>query len=137
MSYKKIRISKTMTRDRHRIVMENSVCRKLSSSELVHHKNENKDDDRLENLELTTRSDHTRHHMTGRIVSDATKDKLRNKPHYYGQDHPSSKLNNRNVVEIRKLLKNKIPERKIAKSFSVGKTTIHQIKTRETWSKIC
>ena len=46
----------------HRIVMENHIGRKLLPNEVVHHKNEDKTDNRIENLELMTISDHVSLH---------------------------------------------------------------------------
>jgi len=48
----------------HRRVMEEKLGRKLSPNEIVHHKNENKQDFSPNNLELTTRKQHTTLHST-------------------------------------------------------------------------
>ncbi len=48
----------------HRLVMERKLGRPLLRSEIVHHKDENGLNNTPENLELTTQSEHVRHHLT-------------------------------------------------------------------------
>lgn len=48
----------------HRIVMENHLGRLLNEDEIVHHRNEDKKDNSVENLELMTLPDHCRHHSS-------------------------------------------------------------------------
>src|SRR6266852_1497506 len=46
----------------HRLIMESSLGRYLLPTELVHHINGDKKDNRLENLEIKSQSDHIKHH---------------------------------------------------------------------------
>jgi hypothetical protein len=54
----------------HRHIMEQHLGRKLTTNEVVHHINENKLDNRLENLQLMTRAQHMKHHKIGHKYND-------------------------------------------------------------------
>lgn len=56
--------------DVHRHVMEQHLGRKLRPGEEVHHKDEDKENNEIENLELTTKAEHSRRHGLTRVTFD-------------------------------------------------------------------
>jgi hypothetical protein len=61
---------------RSRLVMEEHLGRYLERTEIVHHINGVRDDDRLENLVITNNSTHLSLHHKGKIVSRDTNGKF-------------------------------------------------------------
>lgn len=52
----------------HTVIMERNIGRYLSSDEVVHHKNRNRSDNRIENLQLMNKKDHMAMHMKERYA---------------------------------------------------------------------
>jgi len=60
--YKYVLIAPMTYMAEHRLLMQNHLGRKLTPDDIVHHKNRDKADNRLENLQVMTRSEHMIEH---------------------------------------------------------------------------
>lgn len=78
---------------------------------MVNHKNGIKTDNRPSNIELTTNQDNIRHAVKLGLMKPAR---------VIGERHGKSKLTKEKVIEIRKLLKDKVKQRDIAKLYGIS-----------------
>ncbi|WP_082243670.1 HNH endonuclease [Thermoanaerobacterium saccharolyticum] len=58
---------KTVKSSAYRSIIEKHIGRRLNGSEIVHHINGNRSDNRIENLKIMSPSEHTRLHMQAAI----------------------------------------------------------------------
>ncbi len=109
----------------HRLVLKAFVPNPQNKPQ-VNHKNGIKDDNKLENLEWCTRSENAKHACKMGLWSD-----------HKGENNNYSKLNNNQVVMIKKILKlKKYYQREIGKMFGVHQMTISRIQRGLIWHHV-
>ena len=106
----------------HKLVIETFLGKTPEGME-VNHKNGNKKDNRVENLEFVTHKENVNHAHENGLVKN------------HGEDSFKSKLKNEDILVIRKLCLEK-PIREISKLYKVDRNTIRQIMLGETWKHI-
>jgi hypothetical protein len=140
--YKKIKLKDGSTIDEHRMIMEQYLGRKLDFDEVVHHINGDGRDNRIENLELQSRSQHGKEHGIGRKLSDEIKQKIVATRKLNPQNYPrgtqiaSSKLNDEDVRIIKYRLSNGDGVRQISREYNVHHSTISDINIGKGWRHI-
>jgi DNA-binding CsgD family transcriptional regulator len=115
--YKKIKLKDGSTKDRHRILMEKILDRKLHFNEIVHHKDEDKGNDSISNLEVKLRSKHSKEHLVGKRSNFAS-------------------LTDLQVREIKLLVGQGQKLRDIGLMFNVHRSTISHIKLNNTYKDV-
>lgn len=99
------------------------------SGKQINHKDGNKRNNCVDNLEYVTPSENMSHaieHSLNRVP----------KPDNRGERHGMSKLSNAQVLEIKNDLIAGEPVKEIAQKYNVSKSTIHDIKSGRTWLSI-
>lgn len=123
--YKAIRVN-GVKKDGHRYIMEQYIGRKLTRYEVVHHKNGNKRDNRIENLEIMSLSEHTRIHKKGKNISIETKEKIRKSQ--IGKPNISCrKLSDEDVNKLFEMKKQGFSYRKLSKIFGINHNSVRDI----------
>lgn len=111
----------------HVLLYEQYLGRKLREGELVHHKNGNKLDNRIENLELMQKSDHMRLHINKRYKEGT----LCNQ----GENSGNAKLTKDSVRFIRENY-GKVRCKDLSQMFGVKMNTVCAVIKNETWRHI-
>jgi len=137
--YKKLKLKDGSTIDEHRYVMQQHLGRTLTSDEVVHHIDGNGRNNKLSNLELTTRSKHSKDHWidgTYKPRKQTEESKAKLSLAIRGENAANVILTEQNVIEIKHLLQTKITHKKIAEQYNVKRQTITSINSGNTWKHI-
>ena len=107
----------------HRLVAEHFIPNPENRPE-VNHRNAVKTDNRLENLEWSTRLENMKHAFEAGIISRV------------GEKNGTAKLTEFQVLEIRQLLTQGLTQKAIGDLFGVHAVTISYIKSGRLWAHI-
>ena len=115
-------IGKVKMKPVHRLVLDSFVSRCPKGFEACHN-DDNKINNRLENLRWGTRSDNIH-------------DSYRNGKRSLGEKHPASKLSDEIIITIREMYRSGFRQCDISEVTGIHFTQIHYIVKRKTWKHL-
>lgn len=107
----------------HRLVLSAFEINNHFNGAVINHKDCNKSNNRLDNLEWCTQLENMQHAVINRLVP-------------LGEDRLDSKLTESQVLEIRKLYNENITQTKLSKMFNVCQTNINIIVNNKVWTHL-
>jgi len=120
----------------HRAVVETQLKRKLSTNEIVHHKNQIPSDNQLENLEVVTRSKHMKIHRSLLTKQEMKLERERAFQTAKERGTNSRKLTRNDVRKIKERLRDGELHSVLCKEYGVSGTAIASISSGGSWNHI-
>jgi len=115
--------SKVKTFRIHKLVA-NAFLNKINNDLVVNHKDGNKRNNRLDNLEYVTQSENVKHSLRNGLSKE------------FGETHSRAKLTEKIVLEMRSLHKNGMSVSKIADTYHMSYNTTLDAVRKKTWKHI-
>ena len=115
----------------HVLLEEQILGRPLGEDEVVHHVNEDKRDNRPENLQVMTRAEHASLHHKGKTVSPRSLEKQ--SAAHKGRASANRKLTREQVREIAKKLQEGATIASLVKEYGSSKTAIAKIRDGKSY----
>lgn len=105
---------------------------------IVNHKDGNKLNNRLENLEYTTRANNNLHAVSLNLFPTGDRNGMRIHPESVqrGSQNWNAKLNEDKVAEIKQLLKTSITISELSRRYNVSRKIIQLIRSNQIWKHV-
>lgn len=110
----------------HRLVAD-SWLGGIPKNMAVNHKDGNKANNNVSNLEVVTYSENSKHAYDNNLMTN---------PSFKGESHPKAKTTEHVVKKMRELYDNGVPSRDVAVMFDMNLSTARKIMQRQTWRHI-